>query len=591
MHRPTFLSLAVCLLASSALAQSADELLARHGEWRGEGFPALGSFHSRGVLQTAGLEGTIERWAERHGRSRTDVDLGVLKVSQGQTQEAGWIVTPAGQVEDASPHAVAAARREAGVLLGRLDGARLRLLRPDEGAGVRADFEDGAAYDLLLEPGTGALRGVRITEDGETRTVSYSDWRMVDGVRMPFEEAVDYPGEDQDQQIRIEDLELNAPPADATFERPTPVSRLSFAGNGASSGPIAFDFFAERRIYLPVVVNGQDVEALLDSGAETTVIDRAFAGRLGLRPEGTVSAEGTGGETTVGVAGGVSVRLGDATLSGITAAIMDLSGLASRLGRPLPVILGKELLNEAVVDIDFAARRLEVHAPDRYAPPANALETPALSVGGVRTVPVSLEGRSPVQATFDLGNGSPLIVYPAYAARESLLTDRPASLSLGGGVGGVRIQPIATLDRLGFGGVGFEGVPATFPAAGTAVFDTDQVAANVGLPLISRFRLITDFPRNRIFLIPRPDARGPFDRDRAGLRTRLEGGQWVVEFVAPGSPAEAGGWKVGDMIALLNDRPVAELPANQWTGGPEGAVISLTLADGSRRELTLRSYF
>src|SRR5690606_27509276 len=126
-------------------------------------------------------------------------------------------------------------------------------------------------------------------------------------------------------------------------------------------------------------------------------------------------------------------------------------------------------------------------------------------------------------------------------------------------------------------------VPATFPAPGTAVFDTDRAGANAGLPLISRFRLITDFSRNRIFLIPRPEAARPLDRDRAGLKTRLEDDRWIVDFVAPGSPAEAGGWKAGDAIILMNGRPVAGLAPNEWTGGPQGSQISLTLADGTRR--------
>ena len=126
---------------------------------------------------------------------------------------------------------------------------------------------------------------------------------------------------------------------------------------------------------------------------------------------------------------------------------------------------------------------------------------------------------------------------------------------------------------------------------GTAVFDTDRAGANVGLPLISRFRLITDFPRNRIFLIPGPDAGRPFDRDRTGLKTRLEDDRWIVDFVAPGSPAEAGGWKAGDAIILMNGRPVVGLAPNEWTGGPQGSQVSLTLADGTRRLLTLRDYF
>jgi hypothetical protein len=57
-------------------------------------------------------------------------------------------------------------------------------------------------------------------------------------------------------------------------------------------------------------------------------------------------------------------------------------------------------------------------------------------VFGNRSVPVSVEGAAPVEFEFDLGNGSPLEIYPAYHQTHWLL---------GGGIGGFRAETVVSL--------------------------------------------------------------------------------------------------------------------------------------------------
>ena len=217
---------------------------------------------------------------------------------------------------------------------------------------------------------------------------------------------------------------------------------------------------------------------------------------------------------------GFDVRLGGAELKGVTVAIMDLSPISQALGRRTPVLLGKEMMNQAITDIDFAARRIRLVAPEAFAPPPGAVDLPLTPVKGLRALPVVIEGGPTVMAMFDLGNGSPLALFPGYAAEARVLEGRRASAVMAGGVGGAAPSALFNLNRLSIGGHVFENVPTTLrPADG--VWAREDAAANVGLPIFSRFRLMIDFGGDRLFLLPGPDMAKPLPRDRSGLTTAV----------------------------------------------------------------------
>src|SRR5690606_1884542 len=220
--------------------------------------------------------------------------------------------------------------------------------------------------------------------------------------------------------IAIDRLTVNPALDDAVFARPAAVQVVRFDPGRTDSGWLDFELFSQRRLFIPVTIKGQTVEAMLDSGAEVTVVDRAFAEKIGLVGQGGVTAIGTGGSETVSIAPGFDVRLGGAELKGVTVAVMDLSPITQALGRPVPVLLGKEMMNQAITDIDFAARRIRLVAPDAFAPPPGTIELPLTPVNGLRALPVVIEDGPTVMAMFDLGNGTPLALFPGYAAEARL---------------------------------------------------------------------------------------------------------------------------------------------------------------------------
>ena len=296
--------LAVLLISNAANADELTRVVDRYAAWRGgAAFEHVQAVHLQGSLDTAGLQGTEEIWADRDGRQRMDTDLGVLKTIQVVVPNQSWDIAPSGQVETLPLSTEQSNGRDMAlqfpdVLRGR-GGAKATLLASETREGrswdvVRVTFGDADTYDVFIDPKTGALGGFRIMEDRRGRFESFDDWRMVDGVRMPFllTTKTDVPG--GDQTVKVTSLSVNERVPAERLARPAPVHKAVFNNGATSTGWIDFDFYGGNRIFFPAKVNGHDVVVLLDSGATISAIDKAFAAEIGVGAKGGFHGAGIG---------------------------------------------------------------------------------------------------------------------------------------------------------------------------------------------------------------------------------------------------------------------------------------------------------
>lgn len=276
---------------------------------------------------------------------------------------------------------------------------------------------------------------------------------------------------------------------------PTP----SYAAAGQSSASANALIVRRDRLFVPARINGRAALALLDSGAEMTILDRAFAQELGLAATGSLTARGTGGETEAAFVKGVAIEAAGVELADRIVAIIDLSDVAERLVKAsVPAIIGRDLFDAARFEIDIEAGRIE--KVDRATAPRGA-RLPMETHKGLQTIPVSVEGNPPAQADFDLGNGGNVLIGAAYAKRLGLAAPgRIVDRRRGGGLGGEITRDIVILKSLEIGGVAFHDVPA-------AVDPTENAAdVNVGVSILRRFRMTVDFAEDALWLEPRQAA-------------------------------------------------------------------------------------
>ena len=591
-------------IAAASQDQQLRELVERHIAWRGgPEFQALQSVYLEADVVLDGMKGVTREWRDRAARRRDELDLGILQAVSVHTGTQSWnkvdaLTSPRG------PFEVQDNKREVAVEFGDAlhggGGGTLQRLPDEEIDGrrwavIRIRFGDSDSYDLFLDPATGAQHGRRYTQDGSPQFVRLSDWRMVEGVRFPFFREAYRANGKFDASVKVRALDANRRFADALFTRPPSDRTLSFAAGTHSTGPIRYNPFTGTRIYIPATVNGRAVEVLLDSGADTTVLDKSFARSIGRETIGAGVATGSGGEMESGYAKNVEIKIGKMTLNLPTVTVIDLAEVSNRIAIPLPVILGEDVFLQSIVDIDPSKPTIAFHDPAAFTPPPGATMVPLQPLGSLRSVPVSVEGLPEAPMIFDLGNGGYMSLTPAYWQRHNLLQGRRSSTRSSGAIGGEKINNVATFKSIRFAGVVFHDVPAELSAPNVET-DSDREAGNVGMPLLRRFRMMIDYQNSQMFVIPLADRIAePFPRDRSGLRAVQDGNKLVIRHVSKGSPAEAAGWREGESIVAIDGKPIgpgfASSQLSQWAWRPAGSQVELTLADGSRRRLTLADYF
>jgi hypothetical protein len=250
-----------------------------------------------------------------------------------------------------------------------------------------------------------------------------------------------------------------------------------------------------NRVYIPVTINGTAAEALLDSAAEMTFVDTHLAEKIGLKPEGSETAKGSGGSTQVRFAKNVNISGAGVQLENMTVALLDMTELSKKVvNTELGIILGREYFDAARVRIDIEGRTIEkldaAHEP-------KGVRLPLTSARGIEHFPAVVEG-TPVGADIDLGNGSEVLIGRKFAEKIGLLAPgRVVEKKTGGGIGGVLERDIVVLKSITIAGVPFENVRAAIdpqPTAGDV---------NVGTSILRHFVLVIDFGAHAVWFEPR----------------------------------------------------------------------------------------
>lgn len=358
-----------------------------------------------------------------------------------------------------------------------------------------------------------------------------------------------------------------------------------------ASVAVPFTLYRGNRIVAPGTVNGHKVEFLLDSGASVTVLDKAFARSIGIPVGQSIEATGSGGKQAAEIISGVTFTIGGLTLSNATVAVIDFSDLSAELGRPMDVVLGRELFDNAALDIDWQAGTLNVHSPDRLKPAAAAREVKLGRRGPFNSIDIAIDGEKPVTALFDLGNGGALSLPERYWSKVPSLAKLNYAESKSGGVGGLHASRAVTVGSVTYGGQRFRAVPATLSGE---LKNGAEDSPNAGIGFLKQFKVTLDLGHDRMFLEPLANPPG-FTRDRTGARTRLTSAGMDVTFVSPNSPAAQAGLKSGDRISAING--VSVTPAfftgamSDWASRAPGQSAVLTLADGREIRFKLADYY
>lgn len=211
--------------------------------------------------------------------------------------------------------------------------------------------------------------------------------------------------------------------ADAAPSRPTQVHLLR-------AWPTSNKVFVATRI------NGTNRGVfLVDTGADTTILQRAFAARIGLKLEGK-TVELNGLDATAEVRHGIlnSLAIGDRSVTELHVGV-GLPGLPPTIASmPIDGILGNDVLQQFSVELDFKANTMILRDPD------------ALPIGDYSSL--LFDGAHPtVPLTIDINDHHVRLLITLDTGATGLLLRGPDTLPDAVGSGTVGLEPVPGLGR------------------------------------------------------------------------------------------------------------------------------------------------
>ena len=329
--------------------------------------------------------------------------------------------------------------------------------------------------------------------DGHHQVWQYDDFRPTNGMMLPHVVRYLQDGSTVTRQTQLVSFERLTAPPDLLIPPGRPLFSL-----GTSSPIVVPATFTSDGIFVPVIVNGSQMDFQLDSGSSDFVIDPGAAKDLGMSSSGATRLS-YGGDFTVANTRAASLRVGPLYASNVA---MSTIGIDLNFpGRRVRGLLGTDFIGAGATEVNFQKNTLTIYPtlPD------------GLANEGWFSLPLRLDSGVPmIKATFsgldgefivDLGAFSTML-YPHYFTRYA--KQIPTGTPDYGQAETIARHPFGfksvAMRSMVLGDWVFGNVQAVVPSAQYAQ-DRDYDGL-IGRDTLSNFDIMFDYAHGRVWLRP-----------------------------------------------------------------------------------------
>ena len=297
------------------------------------------------------------------------------------------------------------------------------------------------------------------------------------------------------------------------------------------------------------------LQFIFDTGSSGISLDSSTAAYLGLKPVYSGQAiRGIAGIREVPFVYRRSLQIGAMQVDSLDFHVNDYSVLTAVYGVRIDGIIGYSLLSRFVIGIDYENAQMDWYTPGVYAYPRRGYlmhpELDRLPSQGVQIQDVRV---AQPQFLVDLGAGLNLLFSKRYAQESGVLDlQRKRWVKSGEGIGGRIDMELTTLRSARIGPYRFRNVPISIFEDTYNVTNYPAWAGLIGNDLLRRFNVILNYPKKEIHLTPNRFLADPFDYSYSGLELYLIENKIRLGYLAPGSPAEVAGLRLGDEVIAVN---------------------------------------
>ncbi len=592
--------------AAASASEDPQAILARVKAATGaSAWDALRTRHVVGKLSTGGLSGVAEQWDDlRTGRTYGSFRLGPLAGAQGYDGKLAWTQDESGQSRaETTRDSIEASRSEAyrttfsfwypDRIPGKVEWLRRENMDGHDYDVLRMLPAGGRSFDVWVNRETNLIDQLTEREATETRTETYSDYRDIGGVRVPFGLRFSHGDPKYDQTLTVESMEFNLLLDETRFAQPSPPAADYVFPAKQASVEVPFKIY-NGHIYLQVRINGKGPFLMLFDSGGANVLEPSVARDLGLKAEGALGGSGVGeSKQDVGMTKVDTLEVGGIVVRSQVFATLDLGDFARRVEGLDSVsgLVGYELFKRFPVKIDYQHSRAIFYDPLTFKYSGTGTRVPFRFKGHVPEVEGTIDG---IAGTFDIDTGSraSLDLAAPFVDKHDLVAklDPRIRVVSGAGVGGRVYSLLARARSLTLGGVRVDKPVAYLSRQEKGAFADAYIAGNVGYGVLSRFNITFDYPHQQLFFEKNASYGLPDIADRSGMWLERTDRGFEVFDVVVGGPADRAGVSAGDIIVAIDGKPVA-----QWTlsdarsrfKAPVGTRVRVQMEGEKPRELAI----
>jgi hypothetical protein len=288
----------------------------------------------------------------------------------------------------------------------------------------------------------------------------------------------------------------------ATYGRPPGAAPNDTRFDPAKAGALELRRAPTGHVLVRPKVDGADLGwFIFDTGAGgATVIHTETATALQLERIGVSQTTSIAGTVETPICFAHSLELGPMTIERPTLILMDLGFVRDAISPDIAGIVGYDVLSRALTEIVLAEDRIELHDPERI-PIETDRWAPLIFNQFVPTVPASFPGGGGlfrIDVGASSGPAGNVIFHEPIVRALDLLKDRDV---VDVSAGAIRMA-VGKVDWFELGGHRFVAPDAIFIRDPGGPLADPYVEGNIGVEFLKPFRILLDYRRERVALIP-----------------------------------------------------------------------------------------
>ena len=301
--------------------------------------------------------------------------------------------------------------------------------------------------------------------------------------------------------------------------------------------------FINNLIFIPIKVNGVELNFLMDSGVEETILfsmdDKKEVSFFNVEK---ITLRGLGSEESIE---GLKSRNNTLEVNGLKSTnhllyiVLDQSfNLSYHIGIPVNGIIGYNFLKSNLVEINYERRRITVHRDKpkirnkiekRYQHVPITIERSKPYITGNVAINSST---IPVKLLIDIGNSDAIWLFQNNS-KMIKVPEKNFEDYLGKGFSGDVLGKRALIKKFTMSKFEFYNPIIAFPDTISIrhVTMVKDRSGSVGSEILKRFSVVFDYPNQKMFLKKNRGFYAPFSYNKSGIELQHYGLQWVQETV------------------------------------------------------------